>query len=210
MPSSHKFEHRHVLKTLVTARGGLSLIEQDFAIEAQVERETADWVPMWVDLEHAVRSTRHQATAYRAITDDGILLWYVRHDKKKRGYHSRASTAVDAFADAAQTWQTRRAIKRNWDQLKALQTDVLMGRKTVDVTIEDARAGGLCTLGIEGFMRRFGIANRTRISGRLAALLMKVEPQMGFALYRAAFAKGLLPHPDVEVAPTKALGLPAT
>ncbi|MEL6642216.1 MAG: hypothetical protein AAFP98_13065 [Pseudomonadota bacterium] len=198
MSKSSKFDHRDVLRTLVAARGGLSLIEQDFAIEAQTERETADWVPMWVDLEHAVRSERHQATAYRAITDDGLLLWYVRHDRKKKGFHSRASTAVAAFADAARTWQIRREIRRNWDQLQALQSDILMGRKAVKVTVDDAKGGGLCALGIDGFMKRFGIAKRTQISGRLAALLMKVEPQVGFALYHAACAQDLLPQPEMD------------
>lgn len=194
MQTAKKFENRNALKTLVQVRGGLSLIEQEFAIQAQVERETADWVPMWVDLENSVRSDRIGATAYRAITDEGQLLWYVRRDGKTKGYHSPASRAIDAFEDAARCWQTRREIKKNWSQLQALQSDLLLGRTSVSVTVEDAKAGGLCTMGIEGFMRRVGISNRKSISGRLAAILMKFEPQVGFALYQAAETAGLLPR----------------
>ncbi len=188
-----KFENRDVLKALVQVRGDLSLIEQEFAIEAQVQRETADWVPMWVDMENSVRSDRHGATAYRAITDEGTLLWYVCRDGKKKGYHSPASRAIDAFEDAAQCWHLRREIKKNWSQLQALQMDLVLGRTSVDVTVADARGGGLCVMGIEGFMRRIGIAKVTRISGRFAALLMRIEPQVGFALYHAAAMKGILP-----------------
>ncbi len=192
MKSTDKFQHRTVLKRLVEAREGLSLIEQDYAIEADVERETADWVPMWVDLAHAVRSNRLSATAYRAITDDGTFVWFVKHDNKRKGFHSREHTAVDAFLDAAQTWKTRRTIKKNWDRLETVRADLLRGRVSFPVSVDDAKAGGLCTLGIEGFMKRFGIAKKRQISGRLAAFLMKFEPQVGFAIYHAAETKGLL------------------
>lgn len=198
MKTIDKFDHRDVLKTLVQVRGDLSLMEQDFAIEAQTQRETADWVPMWVDLENSVRSERIGATAYRAITDEGELLWYVRRDGKKKGYHSPASSALDAFADAERCWSTRRAIKQNWANLETLQSELLTGRKSVDVTVEDARKGGLCVMGIEGFMKRFGIYRRKRISGRFAALLMKFEPQVGFAIYNAASSQNLLPRVGKE------------
>ncbi len=190
MKSTDKFQHRTVLKKLVEARGDLSLIEQDYAIEADVQRETSDWVPMWVDLAHAVRSDRLHATAYRAITDEGLFVWFVKHDNKRKGFHSRESTAIDAFLEASETWAIRRAIKKDWNRLDALRRDLLRGRASFEVTVEDARAGGLCTLGIEGFMKRFGIAKRRRISGRLAAFLMQFEPQMGFAIYQAAKSKG--------------------
>jgi len=193
MKKTNKFEHRDVLKSLVQVRGDLSLMEQEFAIEAQIQRETADWVPMWVDLENSVRSERVGATAYRAITDKGDLLWYVRRDGKKKGYHSPASTATEAFADAESCWSTRRAIKQNWRRLEVLQNELLSGRKSLDVTVEDARKGGLCVMGIEGFMKRFGISRRKHISGRFAALLMKFEPQVGFAIYNAASTKEFLP-----------------
>ena len=193
MKAANKFDHRDVLKILVQVRGDLSLMEQEFAMEAQVQRETADWVPMWVDLENSVRSDRVGATAYRAITDQGNLLWYVRRDGKRKGYHSAASSATDAFLDAQRCWSTRRAIKQNWAGLETLQSELLSGKKSLDVTVEDARQGGLCVMGIQGFMKRFGITRRQRISGRFAALLMKFEPQVGFAIYNAASRRDLLP-----------------
>lgn len=194
MKNEIAYNHRSVVTSLLNTRGDLSLIEQDLALEAQIERETSDWVPIWIDIGHSVRSSRLEATAFRAITDDGVLLWYVCHDRKRKGYHSLASTALGAFEDAADKWHKRREIKRNWDQLKSLQRDIFLGRVSLVVTLEDAHASGLCVLGIKGFMRRFGIAGRRQISGRLAALLMYFEPQVGFALYQAAASKGVLPN----------------
>lgn len=202
MKKNDKFTHRAALKALLATRGGLSLIEEEVALAATVERETSDWVPMWVDLDHAVRSTRLEATAFRAITDDGTLLWYVCRDGKAKGYHSVAATAYEAFADAEAKWEKRREIKRNWTRLKALQRDILLGRTSLRVTLDDAHQSGLCVLGIKGFMGRMGIARRTEISGRLAALLMYVEPQVGFALYQAAAARGTFASPAVKAAQT--------
>lgn len=194
MTHSKVSSRRAAISALLDTRDGVSLLERDLAMAASIERETADWVPMWVDRDHAVRSNRLEATAYRAITDDGILLWYVCRDGKAKGYHSVAPTALAAFADAADKWARRREIKKNWGCLKRLRQDLLLGRVSFAVTLDDAHASGLCVLGIKGFMRRVGISGRTQISGRLAALLMCVESQVGFALYEAAVARGSIAH----------------
>lgn len=191
MKQSDIFAHRAAIGALLDTREGASLLERDLAHVASLQRLTVDWVPMWVDRDHAVRSDKLSATAYRAITDDGVLLWYVCRDEKRVGYHSIAPTAVAAFADAAEKWARRREIKRNWDRLKRLRTDLILGRTSLTVTLDDAHASGLCVLGIKGFMRRVGIAGRTQISGRLAAMLMFVEPQVGFAIHESAVARGV-------------------
>ena len=186
-------KHQTTLAKLVRLRGDVSLIDEELATATRVRRVTDDWVPMWIDLDHAVRSDRLGATAYRAITDDGELLWYVCRDGKKKGYHALGSQASDAFDEAEGCWKRRKEIKKNWAALQALRWDLLVGRTQVPVTLSDAHQSGLCTLGVQGFLRRIGRPTTTRISGRFAAILMWLEPQAGYALYAAAASHGLLP-----------------
>lgn len=46
------------------------------------------------------------------------------------------------------------------------------------------------TLGIKWFRDRLHISRKQTLSGRSAALLMKVEPQVGFVIYEAAQRTG--------------------
>ncbi|MEM1235300.1 MAG: hypothetical protein AAGH70_14355, partial [Pseudomonadota bacterium] len=68
MTHSKVSSRRAAISALLDTREEVSLLERDLAMAASIERETADWVPMWVDRDHAVRSNRLEATAYRAIT----------------------------------------------------------------------------------------------------------------------------------------------
>ena len=54
-----------------------------------------------------------------------------------------------------------------------------------DMRIEDAFASPLCTMGVAAFMRRMRISQVKEISGRLAAILMWIDPQVGFVIYQA-------------------------
>ena len=186
MKHSLKKSHIALQEELVNTRQMTSLLDRELALGLkEVKRETANWVPMWVDWGHAVRSDCDTATAIRAITDKGELLWFVRHDTKKHGYHSLEDDPFSAFVEAMNAWEKRALVRAHWAQVKALSRDLVMGRETFRVTLKDAEQSALCALGIKWFRERMHIAHKPDVSGRLAGLLMKVEPQMGFILYEA-------------------------
>jgi len=60
--------------------------------------------------------------------------------------------------------------------------DLRRGRRHLRVSVEDAHASPLCSLGIEGFCASMGLAQVPAISGRLAGWLMRIEPQLGFVI----------------------------
>lgn len=194
--------------TLINTRQMTSLIERDLALATtDVKRETVNWVPMWVDWNHTVRSDCNTATAMRAISDRGELLWYVRHDTKKHGYHALHHDPFDAIAEAMEAWRKRRLVRKQWADVRRLSQDLLMGRKKLTVTLEDAEESALCTLGIKWFRETLHISHKTTLSGRTAAALMKVEPQMGFVIYEAAQREGIWtagPSTTTEQAPAAA------
>ena len=171
---------------LVRERQMTSLLEQELALVTDaLKRETVNWVPMWVDLANYVRSDLHSATATRAITDAGELLWYVCHDTKKHGYHAEQHDPFDAIEAAQKAWDHRRAVRAEWARVEQARRDLLLGRRKFRVTVQDAYDSALCALGTKWFMKRIGIAKSTTVSGRTAALLMKIEPQMGFVIHQA-------------------------
>jgi hypothetical protein len=164
----------------------MSLMEKEFlaASDAFLFDKT-DWVKLWYDPGHAIRSDCGKITAYRAITRRGQLLWYVFHTEKSRGYHASCSSPHAAIEEAQAVWVHRRLVKSQWSDVQRIAQDLASGKAKFDVRIEDAHASPLCTLGIDGFLSSVGLARVTRISGRMAALLMKLEPQMGFVIYEA-------------------------
>ncbi len=177
---------------LINTRKMTSLIDREMAVAAsEVKRETVNWVPMWVDWGHTVRSDCTTATAIRSITDKGELLWYVRHDSKKHGYHSIASDPFSAIAEAMEAWRKRKRVRNQWPAVRELSRDLIAGRKHLTLTREDAEQSALCTLGINWFCERLHISEKRTLSGRTAAVLMKVEPQMGFVIFEAAQRSGL-------------------
>ena len=183
-----------------------SLIERDLALATNdVKRETVNWVPMWVDWNHTVRSVCNTATAARAITDRGELLWYVRHDMKKHGYHALHQDPFDAISEAMEAWRKRRLVRNQWADVRRLAQDLLLGRQKLTITLEDAEQSALCTLGINWFRDRLHITHKTALSGRTAAALMKVEPQLGFVIYEAAQRAGIWATSPTAQAPTPAM-----
>ncbi|GAB4347187.1 MAG: hypothetical protein Kow0026_00220 [Oricola sp.] len=100
--------------------------------------------------------------------------------------HSLEKDPDGAIKEALAAWRARRAVRSQWHVVEKVTSDLLVGRRRFDVTLEDAHNSPLCTVGIEAFLKRVGMAGRTRISGRAAAILMKlVEPQMGFVIHQA-------------------------
>lgn len=194
LKSFRKNRYLHVKRSLVGQRRMVSLLDKELALAGrEIRRETINWVPMWVDFGNSVRCNARTATALRAITDRGELLWYVRHDTRKHGYHAMGNDPESAFEEAAHAWAKRRHVREQWPHVQSLASDLLRGRRKMLVTLRDAHESALCSLGIDGFMRRTGIKSKTTISGRLAAMLMKVEPQMGFVLHQAALREGGAP-----------------
>lgn len=171
---------------LAAERQMISLIDRHLLARADsFRRDTSDWVKLWYDPGNARVSDCGQMTAYRAITDAGRTLWFVFTPRKTKGYHALTDCHIEAMAMAQHAWQRRRIVRSEWRQVEALARDLRAGRVRMDVRMEDAQASALCTLGIEGFLAGVGLARVTRISGRLAGWLMKIEPQMGFVIYEA-------------------------
>ena len=104
---------------------------------------------------------------------------------KECGYHASCSDPFEAMERAKASWAERRAVRQEWDIVKSTARDLLTARQRFDVRIEDLVASPLCSLGIEGFRCAIGMQRVTRIPGWLAALLMKVEPQMVFVIHAA-------------------------
>ena len=101
MARSKKMTKEALMVSLVKARQMTSLMDQELALATgDIKRETVNWIPMWVDWGNSVRSDCATANAIRSITDHGELLWYVRHDTKKHGFHSSKEDPFDAIAEA--------------------------------------------------------------------------------------------------------------
>ena len=171
---------------LARERQMMSLMEKEIIpLVEPFTRKRENWVPMWVDLGNRVACESGEAFALRAITDRGELLWFVRQSGQKLGYHSSQTDPVSAIAEARRARQQRRAIRGRWQDVKQLQRDILRGKERFEVHINDAYASPLCTLGIEGFMRRIGLGRVKRVPCRVAAGMMYIDEQVGFVLWQA-------------------------
>ena len=163
-----------------------SLIDRAFLSEGpHLVRDRSNWVGCWLDTGNRVLSDIDDVEAVRGITDHGQLIWMILHPNKRFGYHAGAKDPVAAIEQARAAWRARRAIKSRWPEVLQLRRDVLAGRKSFVVHIDDARDAGLCDLGIRGFMRALGFGNRVRLSARTLAALSYVDPQAAYALFQA-------------------------
>jgi hypothetical protein len=194
-------QHRALIAELTKARPVPSLVERDqTSVAAPIYLDYSNWVRMWVDPEHAVRSDCGQITALRGITWDGQLLWLVHHREKRHGYHSAHTCPFAAINEAEGVWVERRRVRQNWSFVQSLQRDLLLGRRKLEVRVEDAHASALCSFGIEGFLSRIGFGRVRRASGRTVALMMLLDDQAGFVIL-AAYERefGAYPQSPAEV-----------
>jgi hypothetical protein len=174
-----------------------SLIDMEIIAEStDMVFQKTDWVPLYMDRGYSVVSDCGRMRAFRSITMKGQLLWLVFTPGKTRGYHATAVDPLDAMEQAQESWAKRREVRQNWDQVERTASDLIWGRQRFDITIEDLDACPLCTLGIEGFRNAIGMRRVTRMSGRAAALLMKLEPQMGFVISASMERHGLTQGPN--------------
>lgn len=157
-------------------------IERNLAKSA-FTRNTDDWVRVWIDEDHKVLDKTSNSTARRAITDDGLLIWMVLREGRRFAYHATAQTAQGAFAQAAEATARRQAIRVHWADVRKLRRKILMGRYRSRPKVEDARAAGLCELGVQGFLRRTGLGQRETYPGYFLALASFFDPQIAFPLW---------------------------
>lgn len=171
---------------LARQRTMTSLLDMEYAAEGpDMLFSKTDWVPLYLDLGNAVKSDCGQICAYRALTLRGVFLWMVFASGKGRGYHASTDDPHEAIERAKAAWDKRRAVRQDWDLVERTARDLIWGRQRFDVRREDLLASPLCHLGAEGFLRAIGARRAQRLPGRLAALLMKIEPQMGFVIHAA-------------------------
>lgn len=181
-----RLSQAHARLTLAMQRPMTSLLEREFAAEsADIVFYDADWVPLYFDRRHKVGSDCGRIWAYRALTLKGQFLWLVFAMDKARGYHALTRDPIDAIDMANAAWAHRRAVRQDWHHVERTARDLLMGRVRFDVRIEDLYASPLCHLGGESFRRAIGMGRLNRMPGWLAALAMKIEPQMGFVIHAA-------------------------
>lgn len=169
---------------LAMARQMSTMLDREIAIATDAFTfHRSDWISYYVDAKHIVGSDCGRIVAKRAITVTGKLFWLCVSQSSRNCYHA---THVDPFAaieDAQQVWADRRAVLRNWAEIERFAADLIWGRSNAKVTCTDIAASPLCDLGVEGFLKTFGLNKRDSLNGRAAALLMKFEPQVGYALY---------------------------
>ncbi|MEO0566373.1 MAG: hypothetical protein AAF066_01465 [Pseudomonadota bacterium] len=183
------FGKKHIKRRqqLAMQRPMTSLLERDIlAISDELEYDYQNWVAAYVDRQHKASFDGGVTTAYRAISiSDGALFWLVTHVEKKFAYHSEKLDPLDAVRDAERAWIDRKAVRRQWHKVEEQARDLLMGRVKLKVTVDDAMRSPLCGMGIREFMRRNYMQNVSQMSGRFAAILMKIDPQVGFAINQA-------------------------
>lgn len=181
-----RLTHAATRLLLARQRPMTSLLDKEIIAEGpDLVFDKANWVPLYFDRGHAVPSDCGRMTAFRAVTLNGQFLWMVFAQDKQHGYHAACDDPVEALEQARHSWAHRRAVRQDWDLVERTARDLILGRQRFDVRIEDAQASPLCLLGIDGFRRAVGLGRVTRMPGRVAALLMKIEPQMGFVIHAA-------------------------
>jgi hypothetical protein len=172
---------------LAMQRQGTSLLDREIAAESdEIVQEREDWVDALVDYGHVISFDKGETRAIRAVAlHDGSLFWLVRKSGKARGFHSDRQDPLAAVEQAEAAWQARKHVRRNWDAVQDLARDLLLGRKSLRVRLEDAHESPLCSMGIAAFMRRMCISHITETPGWFAAILMRIDPQVGFVIHQA-------------------------
>lgn len=174
---------RRLKQKLAMQRAMTSLIDKEIIADSdEFVLETANWVTMWVDTGHVVSFDGGRTNGYRGIDIQGQLMWLVRHEDKQHGYHSLETDPLAAIEEAEHAWAARKEVRQRWDVVERVARHLIMGRQKFSVTRQDAVASPLCMVGIDSFLRRMRLAQVQRVSGRVAALLMQVEPQVGFVI----------------------------
>jgi len=177
-----------LLRKLVAERQLTSHLEVQLAANlSDFVRNNENRIRVWIDPDNVRNSDCGRFQAFRSITMEGELLWFVKTFSKKFGYHSQHSDPFAAMIDAQLAWAERSHIKKtHWQEIETLAQELRLGTTSFDITISDAEKSPLCSMGIRAFIRRFRLERFEKISGRIAAFLMLIEPQVGFVIWEAA------------------------
>ncbi|MEM6891371.1 MAG: hypothetical protein AAF636_25070 [Pseudomonadota bacterium] len=172
---------------LAMQRQDTSLLDREIAAASgEIVQEREDWVDAFVDYSHVISLDKGKTRAIRAVAmHDGTLFWLVRKTGKARGFHSDRPDPLAAIEQAEAAWRARKLVRRNWEAVQELARDLLLGRRRFRVRLEDAHASPLCSMGIAAFMRRMCISQITETPGWFAAVLMRIDPQVGFVIHQA-------------------------
>ena len=173
------------------ARPMTSLLDKEILLATDMIQPGADrWVGALVDCGNFVPAEDGRIVAWRAIDRRGQLFWLVVSRFEAMRYHATTASAHAALTEGCAAFACRRRAKRHWPEIEALTHDLLHFRRRLTVTRDDARAGGLSLLAVTSFCDRLGLGGRVGIPGWLAAMLMRLEPDIGFALLAAARRQG--------------------
>lgn len=179
------------MQTLIMARPMTSLLEKEILLATDTIRTGRDrWLRPLYDPDHAVSVDRGRTVAYRAIDKNGAILWLVRNQAESMQYHSMHSDPFAALDEAEAAFARRRPANADWAGVEALTRDLMRFRRRLTVTLADAREAGLSPAAIAGFCNRLGVGRQGRMSGWLAAILTRLEPDLGYVLYAAARRQG--------------------
>lgn len=143
------------------------------------------WVTLWYDPDHSVRSQCGGMIAYRAITTTGDLLWYVAPAGEAPVYHAQCADPYEAIEHATVALGAQGDLNRRWMHIERVAQDLRAGRARFDVTWADARTAQVAPAGFRALMAVTGVCGAPRLSGRVAAMLMKLDPSMGHIIYAA-------------------------
>ena len=185
----HRPGRRQRMQTLIMARPMTSLMEKEILLATDAVQPGRDrWVGALVDTGHFVPSRNGRLIAWRAIDRQARLFWLVVSRFEAMQYHASHASAHDALAEAEAAFARRRLARRHRTEIEALCQGLLRFRRHLTVTRDDAVMAGLSPLAIGSFCDRWGFGGS--IPGWLAALLIRVEPDIGFALLAAARRQG--------------------
>ncbi|WP_421853430.1 hypothetical protein [Oricola sp.] len=180
-------------RRLLGERPSTTPLELDFADLADgIRADRASWVKMLVDEKNQVQCGDGLLTAYRSITMDGALVWYVFAKDKPHGYHSLAEHPDEAFREARAAMAARKRALSQWETVQGFGELLRSGQVSFTFTSADLKGTPLCDLGIQNFLRTFRLHRVQRISGRWVGWLMLIEPQVGFVVYASLVRRGFL------------------
>ncbi|MEO0766051.1 MAG: hypothetical protein AAFY75_08525 [Pseudomonadota bacterium] len=209
-PATHS--HGSLFQQLMGERKTLSAGEKEVIADASaftyVDRT---WVTLWYDPGHAIRSKCGGMTAYRAITTTGDLLWYVAPQGDAPVYHAQCSDPFEAIEHATVALGAQADLNRRWAHIERIAQDLRCGTIAFDVCAEDARNVPLRASVFRAVMALARVFGGGKISGRMAAALMRVQPSIGFIIH-AAWLRAQVDGPvqqGIVVAPRRPRGFEA-
>lgn len=143
------------------------------------------WVTLWYDTGNVVHSQCGGMTAYRAITTTGDLLWYVAPEGKGPVYHAQCADPFQAIEHATVALGAQNDLKSRWVFIECLARELRQGTLAFHITAQDVHNSPVAPLALRALMAGATKMGTARISGRSAAILMRVAPNVGFVLHTA-------------------------